>query len=127
MSETRKRTGHTRRAPNGDERCRIRKAIAEESRPDVVAANKALGQRLQSDRDRRRKHTTAEMAAVLAELCRLRIENQISLAELADRTGMTRGNLSRVLNNPEPNVTIDTVERIAAALGHRIKIALVRQ
>lgn len=52
-----------------------------------------------------------------------RMESQrLSLAFLEKYTGIGRSNLSRLWNNPSPNVILDTVERIAAAMNCRLEI-----
>lgn len=85
-----------------------------------MPANRELGRRL------RREHEKASSAAkeILQLLLAMKEEQQVSLAELEARTGITRGNLSRLWNKADPNVTLETVERIAAALQCRLKIEL---
>jgi transcriptional regulator with XRE-family HTH domain len=48
----------------------------------------------------------------------------LSLADVAKRSGMDKGRLSRLENDPHPNVTLDTVDRYAAALGKQVVCAL---
>jgi len=48
----------------------------------------------------------------------------LSLAEVSERTGMERPNLSRLENEAESNPTIATLTRYAEALGKRLFIAL---
>ncbi len=47
----------------------------------------------------------------------------VSLAELRDRTGIERGNLSKLLSG-DSNPTLQTVARIAAALGLKLTVEL---
>ena len=51
----------------------------------------------------------------------------LSLAQVAERAGMERPNLSRLENEAESNPTIATLTRYAEALGKRLFIALVDQ
>ncbi len=51
----------------------------------------------------------------------------LSLAEVADRTGIERPNLSRLENDDETNPTIATLTRYADALGKRLLIVLADQ
>jgi ribosome-binding protein aMBF1 (putative translation factor) len=48
----------------------------------------------------------------------------LSLADVADRTGIERPNLSRLENGPEANPTVATLSRYAEALGKRLLIVL---
>ncbi|MEM9696479.1 MAG: helix-turn-helix transcriptional regulator [Myxococcota bacterium] len=42
-------------------------------------------------------------------------------AELAERAGMTAGNLSRLLRRKHPP-NLNTLDRLADALGHRVRL-----
>jgi DNA-binding Xre family transcriptional regulator len=48
----------------------------------------------------------------------------LSLAEIGERAGIGKSNLSRLENDPDPNPTVDTLLRYAEALGCTIRIAL---
>ena len=72
------------------------------------------------------KEVTASQQ-VLASLLKEKEAQQISLSELEARTGIGRSNLSRLWNNPSPNVTLETVERIASALNCRLEITVQLQ
>ena len=100
------------------EKAHYAKALEEERQG--MEANRALG------REIRAKHTSAARQALLA-LQELREANQMSLSDLETSTGMKRGNLSRLLNSPRPNVTVDTLERLATALDRTIRIELVER
>lgn len=102
---------------------RIRKGIEEESRPEVMAANRALGLRL---RVQKQMAVTAS-AAVLQQLLAEKERQQLSLADIEAKTGIGRSNLSRLWNQADPNVTLETVERLAAALKCRLQITLEPQ
>ncbi len=57
----------------------------------------------------------------------LRAERQrqgISLAEMQRRTGITKSALSRLENDETPNPTINTLERIADALGKVLDVVV---
>jgi DNA-binding XRE family transcriptional regulator len=49
----------------------------------------------------------------------------LSLADMADRTGMTKPALSRLETGERENPTIATLGRYAAALGKRVRLELV--
>ena len=111
-----KRTGRriVRKATEA-ERDSYRQALEEERAG--MEANKALGR----DNLRARR----ELSATVSELKAIREERGISLTTLAERTGMTVSNLSRLENMEGPNPTIETLRRYARAIGHRIEIAVV--
>jgi len=48
----------------------------------------------------------------------------LSLAEIGERSGIGKANLSRLENDQDPNPTMDTLLRYAEALGRAIHIAL---
>lgn len=48
----------------------------------------------------------------------------LSLSELSVRTGIDKGNLSRLENDPAANPTLDTLQRYAEAIGREILIDL---
>ena len=49
----------------------------------------------------------------------------LSLADIKARTGIEKGNLSRMESSPNPNPTIDTLTRYADAVGKELIITLV--
>lgn len=49
----------------------------------------------------------------------------ISLGEVSARSGIDKGRLSKLENDPNANPTIQTLERIATAIGVRLKITVV--
>lgn len=48
----------------------------------------------------------------------------LSLAEIGERSGIGKANVSRLENDQDPNPTMDTLLRYAEALGRAIYIAL---
>jgi len=101
----------------------MRRAIAEEELPEVIAANRARGRQLQVSRD----GAVSAANRILKQLAEQKEVQQLSLSDLEKRTGIDRSNLSRLWNSPEANVTLETVERIAAALNCRLQITLEPQ
>jgi DNA-binding Xre family transcriptional regulator len=106
--------------PTPEIAARMRKAIAEESRPEVMAANRELGRKLFETLVPGENSTAAILRILLNEKRR----QQLSLADLESKTGITRSNLSRLWNQTDPNVTLETVERIAKALNCRLRFGL---
>jgi DNA-binding Xre family transcriptional regulator len=59
----------------------------------------------------------------IAKLRAMREAQGVSLAELAARTGMTRGNVARL--ESQKNATLRTLDRYARALGCELEIGVV--
>ena len=110
-----------RRKPTEAQKKRIREAIAEESKPDVMAATRAQVAAMRAAK----KQTLARQALdlLLAEKER----QSVSLAQLKQRCGIARGNLSKLWNDPDPNATLATIERIAEAMGVKVCLTLTRR
>ena len=51
----------------------------------------------------------------------------LSLTDIKARTGIEKGNLSRLENAPNPNPTIDTLIRYADAVGKELVIDLINK
>lgn len=108
-----------RREPTAEQKRRMKELMAVEATPEAMASNRKHVQNLRQNKARQ---TLAKQAL---ELLRQEKERQsISLAQLEERCGITRGNLSKLWNDPEPNATLATIERIAAAMGVRVSVVL---
>jgi transcriptional regulator with XRE-family HTH domain len=55
---------------------------------------------------------------------RLRRRLKLSLTDVAARSGIDKGALSRLENGHVANVTLSTLERLATSLGKRVRIEL---
>lgn len=64
------------------------------------------------------------MKVAIAKLRAMREARGITLAELAERTGMTRGNIARL--ESQKNATLRTLERYAAGLGCDLQIGITK-
>ena len=58
------------------------------------------------------------------EFARLRRKAHMSQTQLAAKTGMSAPNISRIETSPAQNMTLETLVRIARALGRDVEIAL---
>jgi antitoxin HicB len=67
----------------------------------------------------------AEKMYIAYQLDKARIEQKITKAVLAKQLGTSRAQIDRVLDQHDQNVTIETLKRVAAALGKRLKLELV--
>jgi DNA-binding Xre family transcriptional regulator len=109
---TRKRTI---RKPTDADKKKLAVAITEER--EGMKKNKDIGRKLQKQRAVDTAVTNALRAAGA-----IREELGLSLRQLEAKTGITAGNLSRMWNDPDPNVTVRTLERLAAAMGRTVRI-----
>ncbi len=91
---------------------RDRKLIEQEL-PELMAKGQAVFER--------RQRLQRTLQALKAE----RERQGVSLAEMERRTGITKSALSRLENDPNPNPTVATLDRIAHALQKAIVIDLV--
>ena len=71
-----------------------------------------------------RKAFETELVKATCLLAAAREERGITLAKLAELTGMTRQALSRIERGENKNPTFSTLQRIAAALGKEVIIKM---
>jgi DNA-binding Xre family transcriptional regulator len=64
-----------------------------------------------------------ESLRVGSQIARIRQKNRLSQAALAARVGMSAPNISRIENSPAQNMTLETLVKIARALGRGVEIA----
>jgi transcriptional regulator with XRE-family HTH domain len=57
------------------------------------------------------------------EIARLRRGARLSQTQLAAKTGMSAPNISRIETSPAQNMTLETLVKIARALGREVEIA----
>ena len=62
--------------------------------------------------------------AVIRAILEARKEAGITQKELSERTGIAQGDISK-LENGSANPSVKTLERVAAALGKRLKIEFI--
>lgn len=67
----------------------------------------------------------AEKMYIAWQLEQARIEQKMSKSALAQKLGTSRAQIDRVLDQHNQNVTIETLKRVAAVLGKRLKLELV--
>jgi DNA-binding Xre family transcriptional regulator len=63
-----------------------------------------------------------ESLRVGTEIARMRQKKRLSQAQLAARAGMSAPNISRIENSPAQNITLETLVKIARALGRGIEV-----
>ena len=89
---------------------KVRRRIAEEL-PEIKRRGKTVKQRIL-------------LKQVLKALKEERRRQGMSLRALNQRTGIDRGSLSKLENDPDPNVTVNTLMKYAEAVGKTITVQL---
>jgi predicted transcriptional regulator len=98
-----------------EERIRHRqiRSQVETEKPELIA------------RGRRAKAKHKRLREAISVLKATRESMGLSLADLRERTGIEKANLSRLENAANPNPTLETLSRYADAVGKEIIISLV--
>ena len=78
-----------------------------------------------SARARAKKAELMELRHALILLKKERETRGLSLAEVAERSGIDTSGLSQLENEPSANPTLDTLMRIAEAIGVKLTIGVV--
>ncbi len=109
---------HVRRELTADERKRVAAARAEieQDKPEILRKAKQYKQEADAAR--------ATLQEALQTLKQERCSQGLSLADIQERTGIERPNLSRLENEAHANPTIATLIRYAGAMGKRLMIVL---
>jgi len=63
-----------------------------------------------------------ESLRVGIQIARMRQKRRLSQAQLAARAGMSAPNISRIENSPAQNMTLETLVKIARALGRGVEV-----
>ena len=109
---------------------RVKRTISREDRRRYSDIRRELdGERdeiLAEARRRKQVHDaiTVELRHAFRVLKKERIAQGLSLADMRDRTGMSRSAISRLENDETANPTIETLSRYAEALGKELAITL---
>ena len=97
---------------------RILGRLPDKKRGELV---RVIGQVEEELGDRIKKASPARIALAKLKLARLR--EGLSLGQMAEKTGIDRGNLSKLENNVD-NVELNTLARLADALGYDVVLDL---
>lgn len=117
--ETKREVRRIRRPLTDAERERLaatRKTIDEDEKEEILA----LAKRFRAAR----RHGLAILHDALRLLAKERQAQGVSLQTLSERTGIAKGNLSRLENDDEANPTLATITALADALGKDVLIVL---
>jgi DNA-binding phage protein len=109
---------HVHRQLTSEERARVNET---RRLTDVEAAEiRRKAKQLKAKSDAARATLQDALRLLKAE----RVRQGLSLADIQDRTGIERPNLSRLENEGSSNPTVATLTRYAEALGKRLVIVL---
>ncbi|MDE5417646.1 helix-turn-helix domain-containing protein [Labilibaculum sp. DW002] len=78
-----------------------------------------LGKEGTAKRDQYEVELKSELIGI--EIKKLRIEQKLSQAELGERIGVKKGQISKIENNSS-NVTVNTLSRVFSALGKTLNL-----
>lgn len=106
------------------------KSIFRKFSPEEKARLAGLREKLDKERPEimaRAKEFFAAQEATKKIISRLKAERErqgLSLADIQERTGITRGAISLLENSDSPNPTIKTLQRYAMALGAKLEMSM---
>lgn len=95
-----------------EQKTRHRRILEEVRREERRLTREALGKK-------------AELTALRDAMAVLKLEREargLSLADVAERSGIDRSRLSRLENDPRSNPTLATLTRVAGAIGVKLAI-----
>ena len=94
----------------------VRRQI-EQEKPEILAEGKRVFAAEES--------IAGRLQAAMGILKAVRKSHGITLDQVAEKTGMTKPYLSKLENDVAANVTINTLYRIADALGHDVQVSII--
>lgn len=105
----------------------VKKELTEDERIRHAAVRRQIEQEKAEliDQGRRVKLRHKRLREAVEVLKLTRETLGLSLSDIKARTGIEKGNLSRLENAPNPNPTIDTLIRYADAVGKELVIELI--
>ena len=93
------------------------RAEVERDRPEIIAEGHRIAEAAAA--------TSVQLRGAFSLLRAVRKSQKMTLDTLAEKTGINKPSLSRMENDPSPNVTLTTLHRVATALGYDLHIAVV--
>jgi predicted transcriptional regulator len=99
-------------SPEEKERLRGLREKLDKEKPEIIARAKAF-------------FATQEATKNMIALLKAERERQgLSLADIQERTGITRGAISILENSDSPNPTVKTLQRYAMAVGAKLEMSI---
>lgn len=107
---------------------KIRKRMHRKLSPTERQEVDRLAELAESEADRadarRVRDRHERMRAIISELRAERERQGLSMEAMAERIGMDPQNLDRIETNPNANPTLETIHRLAEALGKQLHLEL---
>jgi predicted XRE-type DNA-binding protein len=100
--------------------------------PEEAAKFKEVRRQVEQDkpaiaaRVKARLNEISDLSRIFVELKHCREQQNLSLADIQQRTGIDRSALSKLENGQRENFTLDTVLRYAEAVGQRVVLELAK-
>ncbi len=103
---------------------RVKRKLTPDEKQRVNKAREKIKEELPEIKRKGRAHKRASLTArkLIATLKEAREQQGLSLADLKERTGMTREAICALENSDSPNPTISTMTRYADAVGMQIAV-----
>ena len=86
-------------------------------------ADYLLDEKLMSPKFRRGYQIEYAKVLLIQRIAEMRKSNHLNQKVLAERMGVSQQVVSRIETGENDNLTIDTLTRLAKALGHKVKIS----
>ena len=89
-------------------------------------ADHLLDERLMTPKFRRGYQMEYAKVLLTQKIAEMRKKSHLNQKTLADRLGVSQQVVSRIETGENENMTIDTLMRLARALGHKVKISFCK-
>ena len=93
------------------------------SKVSLKKADYLLDEKLMSPKFRRGYQVEYAKVLLTQKIAEMRKKSHLNQKALADRLGVSQQVVSRIETGQNENLTIDTLTRLAFALGHKVKIS----
>ena len=93
------------------------------SKVSIKKADYLLDERLMTSQFRRGYQVEYAKVLLTQKIAEMRKKSHLNQKALADRLGVSQQVVSRIETGQNENLTIDTLTRLARALGHKVKIS----
>jgi len=93
------------------------------ARVSLKKADHLLDERLMSPRFRRGYQVEYTKVLLTQKISEMRKKSHLNQKALAERLGVSQQVVSRIETGGNENLTIDTLTRLARALGHKVRIS----
>jgi len=89
----------------------------------IKKADYLLDEKLMNPKFRRGYQVEYAKVLLTQKIAEMRRKSHLNQRDLADRLGVSQQVISRIETGENENLTIDTLTRLARALGHKVRIS----